>query len=117
MFHIFRKASVIDVDEQKVNTFVAWFFDHRDEIKTSVENRMTDRQKMLSTLDEVERQLALVYRDGYQGRIEFDYGGMKDDWEFNLYHKNNTFLIQATSMIATKINERNDPIWKVNISR
>lgn len=78
---------------------------------------MTDRQKMLSTLDEVERQLALVYRDGYQGRIEFDYGGMKDDWEFNLYHKNNTFLIQATSLIATKINERNDPIWKVNISR
>lgn len=117
MFHIFRKTAAIDVDEQKVNTFAAWFFEHGDRIIDSVENRMTDRQKMLSTLDEVERQLALVYRDGYQGRIEFDYGGMGDDWELNLYHKNNAFLIKAAGMIAAKMNERNDPKWKVNISK
>ena len=117
MFHIFRKTADIDVDEQKVDTFVAWFFEHGDMIIDSVENRKTDRQKMLLTLDEVERQLALVYRDGYQGRIEFDYGGMGDDWEFNLYHRNNAFLIKATGLIATKMNERNVPKWKVNVSK
>ena len=105
------------MDEQKVDAFVAWFFEHGDMIIDSVENRLTDRQKMLSTLDEVERQLALVYRDGYKGRIEFDYGGMGDDWELNLYHKNNAFLIKAAGRIATKINGRNDLKWKVNISR
>lgn len=117
MFQIFRKTAVIDVDEQKVNTFAAWFFEHGDMIIDSVENRMTDRQKMLQTLDEVERQLALVYRDGYKGRIEFDYGGKDDDWELNLYHKNNAFLIKATGLIAAKMNERNDPKWRVNTSK
>ena len=80
MFNIIRKNAAVDVDEQKVNAFVSWFFEYGDVIIDSVENRMTDRQKMLSTLDEVERQLALVYRDGYKGRIEFDYGGKDDDW-------------------------------------
>ena len=117
MFSLFRKTAVIDVDEQKVDAFVTWFIEHEDMISESVENRMTDRQKMLSTLDEVESQLALVYRDGYKGRIEFDYGGMGDDWELNLYHKNNAFLIKAAGLIATKINEKNDPKWKVNISK
>ena len=117
MFHIFRKTAAIDVDEQKVTAFAAWFFEHGDRIIDSVENRMTDRQTMLSTLDEVERQLALVYRDGYKGRIEFDYGGMGDDWELNLYHKNNAFLIKATGMIAAKMNDRNDTKWKVNVSK
>ena len=117
VFNLFRKTAVIDVDEQKVNSFVAWFFEHGDMIIESVENRMTDRQKMLSILDEVERQLALVYRDGYKGRIEFDYGGMGDDWELNLYHENNAFLIKATNLIADKINGKNDPKWRVNISK
>ena len=117
MFNLFRKTSVIEVDEQKVNSFVEWFLEHGEKIIESVENRMTDRQKMLSTLDEVERQLALVYRDGYKGRIEFDYGGMEDDWELNLYHKNNVFLIKAAGLIANKINNKNDPRWKVNVSK
>ena len=114
MFGLFRKTTDIDVDEQKVNTFVEWFLKHGDMIIESVENRMDNRQKMQSTLDEVEKQLALVYRDGYQGRIEFDYGGMGDDWELNLYHQGNTFLIKATDLIAKKINNRNDPKWRVN---
>ena len=105
------------IDEQKVTAFAAWFFEHGDRIIDSVENRMTDRQTMLSTLDEVERQLALVYRDGYQGRIEFDYGGMEDEWELNLYHKNKPFLIRATEMIAKGINNKNDSKWKANVAR
>ena len=117
VFNLFRKTAVIDVDEQKVNSFVAWFFEHGDMIIESVENRMTDRQKMLSILDEVERQLALVYRDGYRGRVEFDYGGMGNDWELNLYHKNDVFLIKATNLIADKINEKNDPKWRANTSK
>ncbi len=117
MFNLFRKTAAIEVDEQKVDSFVEWFLEHEDKIIESVENRMTDRQTMLSTLDEVERQLALVYRDGYKGRIEFDYGGKGDDWQLNLYHKNNAFLIKAAGSIANKINNRNVPKWSVNVSK
>lgn len=114
MFGLFGKA---EVDKTKVNAFADWFLEHGDSIISSVENRMSDRQAMLSFLDEVESQLASVYRDGYRGRIEFDYGGKDDAWELNLYHKNKPFLKKATEMIASSINERNDPKWKVNIGK
>lgn len=114
MFGLFRKA---EVDEKSVDAFANWFLEHGDSIISSVENRTIDRQTMLSYLDEVEKQLALVYRDGYKGRIEFDYGGKDNAWELNLYHKNKPFLIKATEMIAKRINGRNDPKWRVNIGR
>ena len=112
MFGFSKKPKV---DEKKVNAFVDWFLENGDRIISSVNNRMKDRQTMLSVLDEVEGQLAFVYRDGYKGRIEFDYGGMEDDWELNLYHLNKPFLIQATKMIAMRINGKNDRKWKVNV--
>ncbi len=69
---------------------------------------------MISVLDEVELQLASVYRDGYKGQIEFDYGGKNDEWQLNLYHKNIRFLIQATKMIANKINQMDHCVWTVH---
>lgn len=72
---------------------------------------------MLAVLDEVELQLGKVYRDGYNGRIEFDYGGMDEDWELNLYHKNNKFLIEATKMISDEFKNLNSDVWKVYIYR
>ena len=41
-------------------------------IIASVENSQNDRDTMFKTLDEVEAQLAVVYRDGYKGDIQFE---------------------------------------------
>ena len=114
MFGINKKT---EVDEKKVKAFVSWFLENGERIIASVENRMNDRKTMMAVLDEVEEQLALVYRDGYRGQIEFDYGGKGDEWELNLYHKNKVFLIKATEMIAEGINDANEPKWKVNIGK
>ncbi|MBO7658411.1 MAG: hypothetical protein J6T65_03780 [Clostridia bacterium] len=104
------------VDENKVTEFVSWFINNSERIQLSVENREKDRQEMLRVLDEVEAHLATVYRDGYKGRIEFDYGGKDDDWELNLYHMDKPFLINATQMIADKINSSEKCNWTVNTS-
>ena len=94
MFGFLKKA---EVDEEKVNVFADWF--------------------MMTVLDEVEDQLAIVYRDGYKGQIEFDYGGKDDDWTLNLYHKNKPFLMQATEKIADRINAKRDPKWKARVGK
>ena len=107
----------IRVDEKEVEAFADWFLEQGERIISSVENRTIDRQTMMKVLDEVEYHLALVYRDGYKGQIEFDYGGSANNWELNLYHKNNPFLMKATEMIAATINKRNNPKWRVNTSR
>ena len=100
MFHFWKKA---EVDKSKVTKFVDWFFENEASIRSSVDNRETDRDTMMKMLDEVEAQLAKVYRDGYRGRIEFDYGGKEKDWELNLYHLNKKYLIEATKMIAEEL--------------
>jgi hypothetical protein len=114
MFNLFGKKTV---DENKVAEFVCWFVDNCERIQLSVENREKDRQEMMKVLDEVEAHLATVYRDGYKGRIEFDYGGKDNDWELNLYHMDKPFLINATQMIADKINKMDGCNWTVNTSR
>ena len=114
MFGFLKKA---EVNEEKVNAFADWFLENGDRIIASVNNRMQDRQAMMTVLDEVEEQLAKVYRDGYKGQIEFDYGGKDDDWTLNLYHKNKPFSMQATEMIADRINEKRDPKWKVRVGK
>lgn len=114
MFSFFKKA---EADITKVKTFVEWFFSNEERIRKSVENMQSDRDTMLAVLDEVELQLGKVYRDGYKGRIEFDYGGMDQDWEFNLYHKNNKFLKEATKIIADEFNSFDSTIWEIHISR
>lgn len=106
-----------EVDAEKVKQFSQWFFENEERIRKSVENRQNDRDTMMSVLDEVEAELAKVYRDGYAGTIEFDYGGQADDWNLNLYHENKKFLIQATSMIAQEMNADENSIWKVMIGR
>ena len=105
------------VDDNKVTEFVCWFADNCERIQLSVENREKDRDEMMRVLDEVEARLAAVYRDGYKGRIEFDYGGKDADWELNLYHMDKPFLKSATQMIADRINALDECKWIVNISR
>lgn len=111
MFHFFRKK---ELDPRKAQAFVDWFFDNEERIRRSVENRVTDRNTMLSVLDEVEAQLAKVYRDGYSGSIEFDYGGQDREWELNLYHKNHPFLKEAAACIAVLFAEKQNPLWTIN---
>lgn len=101
-----------EVDRAKALAFVDWFLQNEERIRHSVENRAADRQTMLTVLDEVEAELAKVYRDGYKGTIEFDYGGQDAEWELHLYHKNKKFLIAATSMIAEELNARQNAVWK-----
>jgi len=110
MLRLFRQKSV---DEKKVDAFVSWFINNADRIRLSVENKDNDRNSMLSVLDEVELQLAKVYRDGYKGQIEFDYGGANAVWCLNLYHKDNPFLVQATEMIASRFKQIDQCEWTV----
>lgn len=114
MFHFWKKA---EVDKSKATKFVDWFFENEAGIRSSVDNRETDRDTMMKMLDEVEAQLAKVYRDGYRGRIEFDYGGKEKDWELNLYHLNKKYLIEVTKMIAEEFASRASDIWKMNVSQ
>ncbi len=112
MFGFKKKVNV-----EKVKQFSRWFFENEERIRSSVENRQNDSTTMMRVLDEVEAELAKVYRDGYNGTIEFDYGGKADEWELNLYHKNKKFLIQATTMIAQEMNAKENSMWEVRIDR
>lgn len=114
MFSFFKTP---EVDNQKVNAFAEWFCANEERIRRSVENLKNDPKEAMLVLNEVEAQLAKVYRDGYKGRIEFDYGGKDQNWELNLYHKNNKFLIHAVGLIATAIGNVQLPAWKVNIGK
>lgn len=114
MFSFFKKT---EVDNEKVNSFVEWFCANEKRIRKSVENRATNHNEMMLVLDEVEVQLAKVYRDGYKGRIEFDYGGKEQEWELNLYHLNNKFLVCATSLIAAAFENAGLSAWKINIGK
>ena len=114
MFSFFK---TVEVDNQKVVAFVQWFCANEERIRQSVENRTTNHNEMMVMLDEVEAQLAKIYRDGYKGRIEFDYGGKDQDWELNLYHLNNKFLIRATSLIAAAFENTGLSTWKIKIGK
>ncbi len=103
-----------EVDEKKVNTFIDWFLSHSDMITSSMINRMQDRKTMKSVMEQVEEQLAIVYRDGYKGKIEFDYCDVLGRWELTLYHYNKPFLMKATEMIADGINSMKLSKWTVN---
>ncbi len=105
------------IDENKVNEFVSWFMDNRERIRSSVENRETDGHEMMRMIDEVEAHLAAVYRDGYRGNIEFDYGGEGHAWELNLYHMGKPYLIIATQMIADRINNMDSCGWTVKTGK
>lgn len=112
MFDFFKKKIV---DKSKVDNFVNWFVSNNERIIESVKNREVDSNTMYAVLDEVESQLYLVYSDGYNGQIEFDYGGDDNGWEINLYHLNDKFLIEAITLIASGINQKLGDLWTVNI--
>ena len=103
-----------NVDEKKVNTFIDWFLSHSDMITSSMINRIQDRKTMKNVMDQVEEQLTIVYRDGYKGKIEFDYCEIMGRWELTLYHYNKPFLVKATEMIAEGINNMKLSKWTVH---
>ncbi len=113
MFHFFKKA---EPNDAKIDAFCSWFRANNERIIISDENSQNDRDTMFKTLDEVEAQLAGVYRDGYKGEIQFEYGFNNDigKWDLNLYHLDNKFLIAATAKIAEKINRELGHKWSVN---
>ena len=116
MFGLFKKKQV---DQKKVEAFCDWFISMNEEIIRSVENSNNDHARMMHLLDEVENQLAVVYRDGYKGDIQFEYGFASaiDKWELNLFHLNNKFLIEATNAIATILNAKLSDTWLVNTDK
>ncbi len=117
MMGLFGKSGNVDVDERKVRAFIDWFLENSDRITASVINRMQDRKTMLTVMDEVGEQLGLVYRDGYKGKVEFDYYEIGDKWELNLYHSGKPFLMKATKKIADGINSLKHPLWTVHINK
>ena len=116
---MFGFCKKVEPNEAKINAFCSWFLTNNDRIIASVENRQNDRDTMFKTLDEVEAQLAVVYRDGYKGEIQFEYGFNThiDKWDLNLYHLNNKFLIVATAKIAEKINRELGNKWSANTAK
>lgn len=116
MFDLFKKT---EPDAAKIDGFCDWFAANSERIIASMENRENDRETMFKTLDEVEEQLAMVYRDGYRGEIQFEYGfnAAIGKWELNLFHLNKRFLVRAASSIAEKINRQLGDTWTVNIGQ
>lgn len=113
MFNLFKTKTV---DSGKVKVFCDWFIDNNKLIIESVENSANNQEKMMSYLNEVERQLALIYADGYKKDIQFEYGFNTEEnkWELNLFHLNNKFLIAATNEIAEILNDKLKETWLVN---
>jgi len=116
MLGFFRK---VEPSDTKVDAFCAWFMENNGTIIASVENSGTDRETMFKMLDEVEAQLAMVYRDGYNGEIQFEYGFNQSigKWDLNLFHLNDKFLKKATAKIAEKINGQIGELWSANTGR
>ena len=107
----------VEVDSNKVANFVKWFCANEERMRRCNENMATEQEELFKVLDEIELELAKVYRDGYKGRIEFNYGGKDDEWEFNLFHLNKKFLIAATAEIADAISKVQLPNWKINTGK
>ena len=116
MFGFFKK---IEPNDAKIDIFCSWFIANNERIIASVENGQNDKETMFRTLDEVEIQLAIVYRDAYKGEIQFEYGFNSSigKWDLNLFHLNNKFLMSATAKIAERINQQLGDKWSVNIGR
>ncbi|MCM1130271.1 MAG: hypothetical protein NC310_03660 [Roseburia sp.] len=114
MFGLFKKK----VSLEKVNQFCEWFYQNNERIIQSVSQAGKDNSLMMYVLDEVENALSKVYRDGYKGSIEFEYGfnSNTQKWDLFLYHMNNKYLIEATHMIATALEAKMKDIWSIHIS-
>ncbi|MDE7213744.1 MAG: hypothetical protein K2N42_04115 [Anaeroplasmataceae bacterium] len=113
MFGLFKKK----VSIEKVNQFCDWFCQNNERIIKSVSQAENDNTVMMQVLDEVENELAKIYRDGYKGNIEFEYGFNKDleKWDLILYHMNNKYLIEATHLIATTLEAKVKDTWLIHV--
>ena len=114
---LFGNSGNVEVSDKKVNAVADWFLGNSDKSTASMIHRMQDRKTMKLVMDEVEDHLAMVYRDGYKGKIEFDYCEICGKWELTLYHYNKPYLVKATEMIAKEINRQKHPLWSVNVRK
>lgn len=107
---LFEKA---DVSREKVESFCAWFEENGPEFIRHMENSQNDRESVFRDLDAIEARLATVYRDGYRGRIEFEYGydSQIGKYHLRLFHKNHKFLTEAAGLIAQELNRRAGENW------
>ena len=113
MLGLFKKK----VSIEKVNQFCEWFSQNAEQIKQKISQAEKDNTLMLHVLDEVENELAKVYREGYKGNIEFEFGfnSNTQKWDLFLYHLNNKYLIEATSMIANTLEDRVKDAWSIHV--
>lgn len=114
MFNILKKK---EVSIEKVRNFCDWFTANNKRIIDSVNNSSTNHDEMMKVLDEVENELKKIYKDGYNGNIEFEYGFNGKKWDLNLYHLNNKFLIKATTLIADNFANSLSDTWIVNVGK
>lgn len=112
MFSFFRKK--VSPDKAKIDAFTAWFASIHDELIASY--LQGDRMKYL---DEVETHLAEVYRDGYKGEVEFQYGydPQANVMELLLFHGNRRFLVEATAELQASLAPVLGERWKVTCEK
>ena len=110
MFGIFKKRPV---DDEKVKNFVKWFVENNEAIIDSLNN------DAMEFLNAVEYQLSLVYRDGFHGNIEFQYGynDITGKYELYLFHLNNKFLKEATAKIKEELESQIGEKWTVFVEK
>lgn len=112
MFSFFRKKIKIE----KIEAFCEWFFQNNERIASSWKKMNEDKDRLFQVLAEIESELVKVYGASYRGKVEFELGLNKElnVMELNLYHLNDRYLIEATTCIATILNEKLKNIWTIN---
>lgn len=116
MFDLFKSK---EYKMARIEKFCEWFYDNKNLISSSVENAENDDETRIRYLYEVQNQLALIYRDGYKGSIEFGYGFNEEQnkWELDLFHLGNKFLIRILPLIKTRLELKISDTWIVNIDK
>ena len=110
MFDFFKKRSV---NEEQVTGFVKWFVANNEAIINAFKKDPSE------FLDKIEYQLSLVYKDGFDGNIEFQYGFNVelDKYELYLFHLNNKFLMTATEKIKKELEPLISDKWIVYVEQ
>lgn len=112
MFSFFRKKIKIE----KIEAFCEWFIQNNERIASAWKKMNEDKDSLFQVLSEIESELIKVYGTSYRGNVEFEFGLNKElnVMELNLYHLNDKYLIEATTCIATILNEKLKNIWTIN---
>ena len=116
MFGFFRKKQV---DPEKIDAFCKWFAEKSDAIIASFQNIENDKNTAMLFLDLTEKELTTVYRDGYKGNIEFEWGfndNMKK-FELCLFHMGDSYLLKVIPLIKARLEPMISEKWFITTSR